>query len=164
MGEITAGAPHGTLSRVGGWCARHSALVIVTWLVLLAAATAGHRALGGTYADNFNLPGTQSVAGANLLKQHEPSAGGGQSGQIVFAVSSGSLASHRQAIEQSVHNVARLPHVKSASDPFTSRTTSGDGRTAYSTVQFDTNPAQLGAGYVSQVDSATSGARDAGSR
>jgi RND superfamily putative drug exporter len=160
MDEITA--PHGVLSRVGGWCARHSALVIAAWLVLLAAATAGNRALGGSYADDFNLSGTQSVAGANLLQQHEPSAGGGQSGQVVFAVSSGSLASHGQAIEQSVQDVARLPHVTSASDPLTSRTTAKDGRVAYSIVQFDTNPVKLGPGYVSQVDSATSDARDTG--
>ena len=155
--------PSGALARTGLWCARHAWLVIAAWIVLLAGATLGHRALGGTYSDDFNLPGSQSVTAGNLLQQHEPSAGG-QSGQIVFATGAGSLAEHSQAIEQSMQAVTALPHVLSATDPLAPVTTSKDGRTAYATVHFDVNPNTLGAGYVDHVDQATAPARAAGVR
>jgi len=159
--EPTSAPPRGWLAGIGGWCARHAWPVIAAWVVVLVGATIGQHALGGTYTDDFNLPGSPSVVGINLLQAHEPAAGG-QGGQIVFAVGSGTLADQHQAIETSIQNVSKLPHVLSASDPLSTATTSTDGRTAYSAVQFDTNPADLGSGYVTQVDQATAAARSAG--
>jgi putative drug exporter of the RND superfamily len=156
-------APSGALAAIGGWCARHAWAVVAAWIVLLAGTTLGHRALGGAYSDDFNLPGSPSVTAANLLQQHEPSAGG-QSGQIVFTVGSGALSDHSQPIEQSVQAVGKLPHVLSVTDPLSAATTSKDGRTAYATVNFDTNPTSLGADYVTRVDQAVAPARAAGVR
>ncbi|HET9969038.1 MAG TPA: MMPL family transporter [Streptosporangiaceae bacterium] len=121
--------------------------MVALWIVLLAGATAGHRALGGVYSDSFSLPGSPSQQGSALLKAHEPGAGG-QSGQLVFTVSSGSLAEHQGAIEKAVAQVRDLPHVLSASDPLTGGTASKDGRTAYDVINFDTNPAALGPDYL----------------
>jgi putative drug exporter of the RND superfamily len=161
-GAGAAGPPElGRLGRLGRWCARHPWPVIAIWVVLLAGATLGHRALGGTYSDSFSLPGAPSAQGAALLKAHDPSAGG-QSGQLVFTVRSGSLAEHSSAIEESVSRVRAVPHVLSATDPLSAATTSKDGRTAYDVVNFDTNPATLGSGYVTQIDNATAAARSAG--
>ena len=131
------------------------------WVIVLAGVTFGHRALGGTYNDNFSLPGSPSQAGAALLAQHEPQAGG-LSGQLVFGVRSGSLDSQRRAIESSVANVRALPHVLSAGDPLAPGTTSAGGRTAYAVVNFGENPATLGSSYVAQVDQAVAPARAAG--
>jgi RND superfamily putative drug exporter len=134
---------------------------VAIWVVLLAGVTFGHRALGGTYTDNFSLPDSPSQAGALLLGEHEPQAGG-LSGQLVFTVRSGSLASHRSAIERSVANVRALPHVLSAGDPLSASTTASSGRTAYDVVNFGENPATLGSGYISQVGQAVAPARAAG--
>ncbi|MBR7826558.1 MMPL family transporter [Actinospica sp. MGRD01-02] len=153
--------PRGLLARAGGWCARHAWTVVAVWLLILIGATVGHRALGGTYADDFNLSGSPSVTGINVLQAHDPAAGG-QSGQIVFAVASGQLSTAESAIETSIGDVRKLPHVLSATDPLAGATTSKDGRTAYSTVQFDTNPVDLGSSYVAQVEQATAPARAAG--
>lgn len=128
----------GRLGRLGRWCARHPWPVVALWIVLLAGATVGHRALGGAYSDSFSLPDSPSQQGSALLKAHEPGAGG-QSGQLVFTVSSGSLAEHQSAIEKAVAQVRDLPHVLSAPDPLTAGTMSKDGRTAYDVVNFDTN-------------------------
>ena len=155
---------HVTLSRLGRfgrWCARHPWPVVAIWVVLLAGVTFGHRALGGTYTDNFSLPDSPSQAGALLLGQHEPQAGG-LSGQLVFTAGPGSLASHRSAIERSVANVRALPHVLSAGNPLSASTTASNGRTAYDVVNFSENPATLGSGYISQVDQAVAPARAAG--
>jgi len=152
---------NGLLYRTGRWCARHWVLVLVAWLILLAGVTLGHRALGGAYSDDFSLPGTPAQQGASLLQAHLPAAGG-QTGQLVFTVRSGSLASDTNAIEQSATSVAHLPHVLSVSDPLAAATTARDGRTAYSTVHFSVNPQSLGTSYVASVDRAVAPARAAG--
>ena len=42
------GGPHpGRLAGLGRWCARHPWPVEALWIVLLAGATVGHRAVGG---------------------------------------------------------------------------------------------------------------------
>ena len=163
-GDQGAHGDHGALSGLGRfvrWCARHPWPVVVFWVIVLAGVTVGHRALGGTYTDNFSLPSSPSQAGAALLQEHEPQAGG-LSGQLVFGVRSGSLASQRSAIESSVAKVRALPHVLSAGDPLSSATISADGRTAYDVVNFGENPAALGSSYITQVDQAVAPARAAG--
>lgn len=142
------------LGRLGGWCAGHAWLVVVVWLAVLVGALVGSHALGGTYSDDFTLPGSPAQTGADLLKAHQPSAGG-VAGQIVFT---GGIDDQRSSIDTATGDVSRLPHVLSVG----SLTVSGDGRVGYVTVQFDVNPVTLGSGYVSSVDRATDGARAAG--
>ena len=148
------------LNRLGHWCARHGAVVVIGWLVVLVLAALGHHALGGSYSDDFSLPGTSAQQGADVLKAHQPTAGG-QNGQLVFTVDSGTLADNSTAIEQAAANVRKLPHVLAVSDPLSAGTTSADGRTAYANVNFDTNPATVD-GYVATVDKAVQPARSAG--
>ncbi len=159
MPESGAGAPGG-LARLGTACARRPWLVISIWLAVLALTGAGRQLFGGTFSDNVDLPNTQSSTGAALLSAHQPAAAG-SSGLVVFHVGSGSLSADRTQIESGVTALRGLPHVLSASDPFsgTSPTVSADGRTAYSTVQFEVRPKTLGAGYLSQLDGAVAAAR-----
>ncbi len=150
-----------SLYRVGRWSARHPWVVAIAWLGLFAGVTLGHRALGGVYSDDFSLPSNPAQQGASLLKAHHPAAGG-QGGQLVFTVATGSLARDRGAVEQSMTNTRGLPDVLAASDPLTTAATAADGRTAYSTVHFSTSPASLGQAYVRKVDQAVAPARAAG--
>jgi putative drug exporter of the RND superfamily len=149
------------LARIGAWCAGHAWLVVALWLVALIGATLGHRVLGGTYTDDFTLPGSAAQTGADLLKAHQPAAGG-VAGQLVFTVDAGTLTAQQASIEAAVADVVHLPHVLSVSDPFATATVSHNGQVAYATVQFDQNPTTLGSGYVPSVDRATAGARAAG--
>ena len=115
------------LDRLGYWCANHRAVVIVGWLVVLVLATVAHRVAGGSYSDNFDLPGSQSQQGADLLSAHEAAAGG-QSGQIVFVAPNGATVQAKQKqVESSVKAVGALPHVLNVSDPLSPQTTSKDG-------------------------------------
>ena len=148
--------------RLGWWSARHPWLVAALWLGVLAGVTIGHRALGGAYSDDFSLPNTPAEHGAALLKAHHIPPVGGPSGQLVFTVTSGSLARDHAAIGRSMAKVRRLPHVVLASNPLLAATTSAGGRTAYSTVYFSASPVTLGAGYVSQFDHAVAAVRQAG--
>jgi putative drug exporter of the RND superfamily len=137
--------------------------VIAVWLVILVLTGAGRRLAGGTFSDTVDLPNTQSSAGAALLVAHEPSAAGA-SGLVIFHVPAATLATDRAQIAATAHALAGLPHVLSAADPFgtTPPTVSADGRTAYSTVQFDARPKTLGTGYLTRLDAAVAPARAAG--
>jgi putative drug exporter of the RND superfamily len=148
--------------RIGWWSARHPWLVALLWLGLLVGATAGHRALGGVYSDDFSLSGTPAQNGAALLQANHVPPVGGPSGQLVFTVTSGSLARDRTVIDRSMARVRALPHVVLASNPLSPGTTSASGRTAYSTLYFSASPVTLGPGYVSQFDQAVAAARQAG--
>ena len=157
-------APRASFYRLGWWSARHPWLVAALWLGVLVGVTIGHRALGSTYSDDFSLPDTPAEHGAALLRARHIPPVGGPSGQLVFTVTSGSLARDRAAIGPSMARVRRLPHVVLASNPLRPATTSASGRTAYSTVYFSASPVTLGPGYVGQFDHALAAARQAGVR
>ena len=151
----------GALVGIGSWCARRRLPVVGVWIALLVAATiAGHR-LGGSYSDTLTIPGSSAEHGLAVLRAHQPRAGG-QSGQVVYSVATGTLRPRRSAIASSVHALGELPHVLSVSDPLSAATTSTNGRTAYASIHFDVNPQSLGTGYVASVRRATVPARSAG--
>ncbi|MFD4143191.1 MMPL family transporter [Streptomyces sp. NPDC058572] len=160
--------PKGLLRRTGEWCARHCVLVIVLWLAALAAVQVLDRAFGGEYSDNFALPGTQSQEGLDVLKAHEPAAGG-YSAQVVLNDTSKPLTEVSSQVASVVAKLQKLPHVLSAQNPLpTPGSTppeqpagtpdvgplSADGKTAYITVRFDTQPSVLGPSYLDGVNEA----------
>lgn len=150
-----------SLGGLGVWAARHRRLVLGSWVALLVAATLVHRVVGSTYSDTLTIPGSSAQTGLNLLRAHDPRAGG-QGGQVVFRSATGRLTADAAAIDAAVGNLGRLPHVLSISNPLTAATLSADGRVAYASINFDTSPQKLGRGYLSQVDAAVRPARRAG--
>ena len=163
MSSSPAPRSPGALAKLGAACARNAWAVALAWVIVLAAFVLANRVAGGTFSDNVNLSGTQANTGADLLSANLPTASA-NTGTVVFNVRSGSLATNQSAIETSVQKLAKLPHVLSASDPFTSSppTVSKNGRIAYSTVQFNARPKTFGSGYVDQLDTATAASRSAG--
>ncbi|WP_328911108.1 MMPL family transporter [Streptomyces sp. NBC_00234] len=170
-----AGRP-GALRRTGQWCARHFVVVIVLWFAALAGLQVLNHAYGGDYSDNFSLPGTQSQDGLDVLKAHDPSAGG-YSAQVVLHDASKPLTDVSSQVSSAVTALGKLPHVLAAQNPLPSdgstppAPTSGtpdvgplstDEKTAYITVTFDEQPSTLGAGYLDGVDSAVAPLRAAG--
>ncbi|MET7454095.1 MMPL family transporter [Streptomyces sp. NPDC005574] len=159
----------GGLRRLGEWCARHFVIVIVAWLVALVALQVVNRAFGGTYSDNFSLPGVQSQQGLDILKQHDPAAGG-YSSQIVLHDGQKQLTSLSSQMSTTVTDLQKLPHVLSAQNPLTAAASSSpnvgplstDGKTAYITVRFDVQPSTLGDGYLHGVDDSVKPLRSAG--
>ncbi|WP_406369227.1 MMPL family transporter [Streptomyces sp. NBC_00647] len=166
----------GRLQRLGEWCARHFVIVIVAWLVALAALQVLNRSFGGEYSDNFSLPGVQSTEGLDVLKKHDPAAGG-YSAQVVLRDTQKPLTSLSSQMSQTVGDLQKLPHVLSAQNPLPppgSQPPSGqsqqqnvgplssDGKTGYITVRFDEQPSLLGDSYLDGVDSAVQPLRSAG--
>ncbi|MFE4696147.1 MMPL family transporter [Streptomyces sp. NPDC056738] len=174
----SAGGPSrpGVLQRLGEWCARHFVIVIVAWLVALGVLQGLNHSFGGQYSDNFQLPGVQSTEGLDVLKEHDPAAGG-YSSQIVLRDTQKPLTDLSSQMSQTVSSLEKLPHVLSAQNPLPppgSQPPSGqsqqpnvgplssDGKTGYITVRFDVQPSTLGDDYLHGVDSAVQPLRSAG--
>ncbi|MDQ0710942.1 RND superfamily putative drug exporter [Streptomyces luteogriseus] len=164
----------GVLRRLGEWCARHFVIVIIAWLVALVALQVVSRAFGGEYSDNFSLPQAQSQKGLDVLKAHDPQAGG-YSSQIVLHDEQQDLTALSSQISTTVADLEKLPHVLSAQNPLSTQGSSSgqsqqqnvgplsdDKKTAYITVRFDEQPATLGDDCLNGVDSAVQSLRSAG--
>jgi RND superfamily putative drug exporter len=162
----TRNNPKGGLRGLGEWCARHFVIVLVAWLVALVALQTLNRTFGGDYSDNFSLPGVQSQKGLDVLKKHDPAAGG-YSSQIVLHDGDKALSSLDSQMSTTVTDLQKLPHVLSAQNPLSTPASktgplSSDGKTAYITVRFDVQPSTLGDGYLHGVDDAVQPLRAAG--
>ncbi|MEV6247116.1 MMPL family transporter [Streptomyces sp. NPDC051742] len=166
----------GLLRRLGEWSARHFAVVLVAWVVALGALVGLNHAYGGEYSDNYSLPGTQSQEGLDVLRAHEPAAGG-YSAQVVLYDGAKPLTDAGDQISAAVASLEKLPHVLNATSPLPASGTpppsppagtpnvgplSTDGKTGYITVRFDVQPGTLGDDYLTGVDSAVAPLRAAG--
>ena len=163
------------LRRLGEWCARRCVWVIVIWLVGLAGLQVLNHAYGGDYSDNFALPGVQSTEGLDVLKAHDPAAGG-YSSQIVLHDSSKPLTAYSSQMSTVIGNLQKLPDVLSAQNPLPPAGStppppppgpnvgplSTDGETAYITVRFAVQPSTLQESYLDGVDEAVEPLRAAG--
>ncbi|MEU3092892.1 MMPL family transporter [Streptomyces massasporeus] len=161
----------GVLRRLGEWCARHFVVVIIAWLVALVALQVVSREFGGEYSDNFSLPQAQAQKGLDVLKAHDPQAGG-YSSQIVMRDDQQSLTALSSQMSTTIADLEKLPHVLSAQNPLSAPATpsgqqnvgplSDDKKTAYITVRFDVQPSTLGDDYLNGVDTAVQPLRSAG--
>ncbi|MEV7176093.1 MMPL family transporter [Kitasatospora sp. NPDC093679] len=160
----------GVLHRLGAWCARHGVLVLIAWLVGLGAIQAADRAVGGTFSDDFNISSSQAQKGLDVLRAHNPAAGGVGS-QIVLHDAQ-ALTGFSGQINQAVANLQQLPNVLSVQNPLpqpgqpTTQTPNGplstDGLTAFITFKTDANPSTYGSDYLTKVDDAVAPLRQAG--
>ncbi|MFJ4536876.1 MMPL family transporter [Streptomyces tibetensis] len=161
----------GVLRRLGEWCARHFVVVIIAWLVALVALQVVSREFRGEYSDNFSLPQAQAQKGLDVLKAHDPQAGG-YSSQIVMRDDQQPLTALSSQMSTTVADLEKLPHVLSAQNPLSAPATpsgqknvgplSDDKKTAYITVRFDVQPSTLGDDYLNGVDTAVQPLRSAG--
>ncbi|MFJ5531841.1 MMPL family transporter [Streptomyces sp. NPDC093261] len=143
------------MHRLGRWCARRPWGVLGTWLLVTLAALGADRAWGGSYDDDFSLPGTSVQTGADLLDAHGSAAVRGTASPIVLHTRGGSLAAHRTAVQQSVSALRKLPEVTAVADPLgTPGAVSADGSTGIVTVHFDRNPVRFETSYLRGVDDA----------
>src|SRR5512132_3236794 len=125
------------LNRVAVFSARHRALVIGVWLVLLGGLAFVSHTAGTKYTSSVEVAGSDSAA-ANEVMARSFSAHLSDASPLVFHTDDGKLtdAEHRGVVESSLKAVSASPDVAAVSDPFQegSGTLSADGRTAYANV------------------------------
>jgi len=126
------------LYRLGRASFRRRKLVVILWLVLLAALGGAALAFKGTTSSNFTMPGTESQRAIDSLQQEFPEASGA-TGTIVVAAPAGRTLAEPQlkaAVEGLAKEAGTLPGVVGAVDPFLSKALSPDGRYGLVQVQF----------------------------
>jgi putative drug exporter of the RND superfamily len=126
------------LYRLGRASFRRRRLVVVIWLVLLAAVGASALVFKGPTANGFTMPGTESQRAVDALKREFPQASGA-TGTIVVAAPAGRTLAQpalTAAVQGLVKQASAVPGVVGAVDPFTAKALSRDGRYGLITVQF----------------------------
>ncbi len=130
------------MSRVAGWCFRHRVLVLVLWLVAVAALAGATRAAGKDYTDGFSLPGTDSARATQLLSAAGQRPGSGDDTIVLHTSAPGRSITEpavREQITATLNAASRQPLVTSIRSPYApgaSAQISADGRTAYAVVGF----------------------------
>jgi putative drug exporter of the RND superfamily len=152
------------LESLGGFSVRRRWIVIAAWVIILGGLLLAKQQFGGTYVNNYNVPGTQSDNGLNRLNSTFSSQGG-YAGQIVFHATNGTLSADASAVNQATANIGKLPDVIKANSPFGSPpggAVSKDGTIAYSSVSWSANPYSLDTSYLDKLNNAVAPARKAG--
>lgn len=127
------------LYRLGRFSYQRRRLVAAVWAVFLVLLGVGALTLGGKTTNTFSIPGTESQRALDALKTELPAASGASSTVVVKAPEGKTLADPavKAAVGPTVAQVAKVPGVIAAIDPFTSKAISPDGATGLISVQFD---------------------------
>jgi RND superfamily putative drug exporter len=136
------------LYRLGMGSARHRVVVIVAWLVALAAVAVGAATLSGKTVSTFKIPGQESTIALDLMTKKFGSASAGGSGQVVLEAPAGSRITDPATagkIAQVVGELSKLPGVANVSNPLDPKApaVSRDQSTAYSTVTYGVQASEL---------------------
>ena len=156
----------GLLYRVGHFCAKHRFLVLLSWLVLAVGIGVLVSRIGAETNDNLTLPGTGSQQATDLLAEQFPPQQNGQS-PIIFHALKGKVtdSANKTAIENSYKAIVKVPHVHSATDPFSQQGAtliSDDGKYAYIPVLLDLSASDLTEEEANAVLDAAEPGREAG--
>ena len=106
------------LYRLGRWCATHARLVLVSWLVILAALGGGALTLGKPPTEQVSIPGSSFEKVLDHLSTQIPEAGGGFGTIVIHSTTGAFTPSQRTAIQEVFTKWAGLPNVKRVIDPF----------------------------------------------
>jgi RND superfamily putative drug exporter len=154
------------MSALARWCYQHRFVVITGWIGLLIGLTVMSQAVKTSYDNSLTLAGTGSGSAQELLQRSAP-AQAGDSDQIVWQVSHGSVTSPgvEQRMSAMLARVSHLPEVASVASPYLPGgkvQVSPNGRTAYATVNFTKSADNLDPANIRQVIAVATAAREPG--
>jgi putative drug exporter of the RND superfamily len=152
------------LHRLGRFAVRRRRLVLGTWILALIAALALAVASGGSFADDFEIPGTESQAAYDLLADRFPEYAGTRA-QVVVHVPDGTLEepARAAAIAEVQDQVAGLPHVSGPPVLLLAPEGSpGGGRTGLIEVGYDLDMTELGTPALEVLEATVDPLHDAG--
>jgi RND superfamily putative drug exporter len=152
------------LYRLGRASARRAWLVVVTWVLIIAAAGGAFATWGGTLSTAITIPGTSTAEVTARLQAALPQASGG-TGTVVFRSSDGSALTSTQqaAITAAIGKAAQVGGVEAVVDPFatTAKRTAGAKQVADGLAQIAAARTQLRQGQ-DQLDAAVAQAKASG--
>jgi putative drug exporter of the RND superfamily len=128
----------GVLGRIAGAAHRRRVLVVVLWLVAVAAAVGLSQVASGDFKADYTARGSDSRAAQDLLASRFPGAAGEQVSVVVRADRPVTGPAVRATVDGLLTRIATVPHVLAAPSPYgTPGAISADGRTLQATVQLD---------------------------
>lgn len=159
------------LARLGSFSSRRPWLVVIGWVLALAAAGGAYLLGGGSLASGFSIPNTPTQAVTDRLNE-ELDGVGGAVGTIAFQTDDGSAFTDEQKaqISAALDDVTGLDHVATVVDPFATADQRAeqeqqlaDGQTQLDAArrQLEAGQAQLDAGQA-QLDAARAQAEAGG--
>ncbi|MDW5325852.1 MMPL family transporter [Plantactinospora sp. KLBMP9567] len=153
-----------SLYRLGAWTCRRRRTVLVAWLAVLVAAGALAATVGGSYEDEFSIPGSRAQRTLDTVAEQFP-ASSGTSAQVVFVAPAGhQVTEYRAVIERTLAAAAKAPQVAGVVDPFAAKTVSPDGRVALATVDHQQKRARPEGGSLEALEDVFRPAREVGLR
>ena len=133
------------LSYIASLVGRRPRAATLAVLLAVTALIGGAVAVGGSFKDDFTVPGIESQQAQNLLEKRFEAQSGTQA-VVVFSAGDGALErpGPKREIQTALAKIARQPHVAAVEDPFhTAGRLSDDGRTAFATVSYDQTATDL---------------------
>jgi putative drug exporter of the RND superfamily len=154
------------LYRVGQGVVRHRHVVLVVWLVVLAAVVIAVKSAGANTSNNLTIPGSNSTSAQDLLQDRLPQEANGTN-PVVMKTESGRLddAANSKVVNETVKSLQNAPGVISVVSPLSSEgadALSKNGRIGYISVTLDEGPADLDEDEAQEIVDATDPAKDAG--
>ncbi|MGO1201401.1 MAG: MMPL family transporter, partial [Dermabacteraceae bacterium] len=129
-----------SLYRLGRLMASLRWKIVGGWVVLLVIIGGLAVGLGGTFASDIEIPGTEGQRGIDNLATRFPEMGG-TAGQVVFVTEDGSaVEEHQDEIDSLMTEIGEVEHVSVAPSPFddlSPGTRSEDGTAVIAQFQMD---------------------------
>ncbi|WP_203928174.1 MMPL family transporter [Virgisporangium ochraceum] len=148
--------------------ALHPWRVLAGWLLVAVALVVLGEVSGGTFVNDYRIPGAESQRAADLARDHMPGFGA-TSADIVLHVDSGTLRDppRATAIRGMLDEVRRQPDVSAVGDPLAGLESadaaiSPDGRTAIVTVRYSADIRDLTAQVYHRLNAAAEPVRGEG--
>jgi len=110
-----------TMKSLARLSVRRRWFVLIAWIALFIGINIASFSVGSSYSNSFSLPGTNSTHALHLLQEGFKSKAG-DSDDIVFAVTKGTIESHASTIDAMLAKVAKLKSVASVVSPFCTAT------------------------------------------
>lgn len=152
------------MRSIASWCYRHRIVVVVLWVVAVAAVNVIESGVGSAYTDSFKLPHTESFDAVRLLQRAAPRVSGDT--EQVVAVSHGRVSDPavRARTQTLLAALARQPHVSAVQSPFAAggaRQIAPSGQVAFANLTFDVAANKISTtrakAFVATVTSASAG-------
>jgi RND superfamily putative drug exporter len=149
------------LEALARWCYRHRRATVGLWLAVIAGVNVIGSVAAGDYSNDFSLPGTESQAAYDLLKDRFPQRSGDTADAVFRAPGGVDQPAVAGRIESILAGLRDEPHVVGITeDPATS--VSSDRTIRFATVQFDTLGSDLPVEQIRRMAREVSAAGSAG--
>ncbi len=142
------------LPKLARFCYKKRWWVLVFWIVLLVGATVWSQKVGTNFSTDLKLPGSDSQATLDLLKEHFPSRSGA-TGDLVFKANKNVTdPSVQQAVSDVVAKLKQVPAVGDVITPYVPEGAgqiSPEGNIARATIQFNQSFSEITASTADKI-------------